>query len=54
MSKIDFASYIVSATVFQLRSETPPWVVAYPLSISRKAALDVESDKPAYSGDTSN
>ncbi len=26
-----FASYIVSATVFQLRSETPPWVDSSPI-----------------------
>ncbi len=28
--------------------------MAHPLSISRGAALDVESDKPAYGGDTSS
>ncbi len=50
-----FASYIVSATVFQLRSETPPWVDSSPIEyFAGGAALDVEFDKPAYGGDTSN
>ena len=50
-----FAAYIVSASVFQLRSKTPPWVDGSPIEyFTGGGALDVKSDKPAYGRSTSN